>query len=487
MSASGPAPHPSPPPWRGEGVELKRVLGLGDIILMNVVAVVGLRWITRGARVDAPAVTLWILAWAMFFVPLAAAVSELSSRYPEQGGIYAWSRRAFGPVHGFICGWCLWVNNLFYFPSALLFAAANAAAIFGPQGAAMAETRWFSMVFVLGVLWMLVILNIRGWGAGRWLQNLGGISTWIPAALLIAAGAVSLWLYGSATSFAPSNLLPREDVMTTLSLWSAMCFAFSGFEIGSFSGQEVKNPRRTIPRGVMIAGLITTLIYIIGTVSVLVAVPSSAVAERSGVTEVVDLVSSRIGLVGLGVLTGALIAIGQVAGVSAWASGAARVGFAAGLDRVMPEAMARLHPKHQTPHVALIVQAIISSLILLVSLFFTIAGGQTTIQEAYDILVNLTIIIYFIPYLYLFPALVKLRRIDPVRAGDEAMLVPGGRIGLWTIAAAGSLATLISLALVFIPPAGTTSTLNYEANLILQSLIVMAAGCILYWVSRRHR
>ena len=119
---------------------------------MNVVAVVGLRWITRGARVDAPAVTLWILAWAMFFVPLAAAVSELSSRYPEQGGIYAWSRRAFGPVHGFICGWCLWVNNLFYFPSALLFAAANAAAIFGPQGAAMAETRWFSMVFVLGVL-----------------------------------------------------------------------------------------------------------------------------------------------------------------------------------------------------------------------------------------------------------------------------------------------------------------------------------------------
>ncbi len=110
--------------------------------------------------------------------------------------------------------------------------------------------------------------------------------------------------------------------------------------------------------------------------------------------------------------------------------GAARVSFAAGLDRVMPAAMARLHPKHQTPHVALIVQAIISSLILLVSLFFTIAGGQTTIQEAYDILVNLTIIIYFIPYLYLFPALVRLRRIDPVRKGDEALLVPGGRVGL---------------------------------------------------------
>jgi amino acid transporter len=205
------------------------------------------------------------------------------------------------------------------------------------------------------------------------------------------------------------------------------------------------------------------------------------------VTEVVDLVSSRIGLIGLGVLTGALIAIGQIAGVSAWASGAARVSFAAGLDRVMPEAMARLHPKHQTPHVALIVQAIISSLILLVSLFFTIAGGQTSIQEAYDILVNLTIIIYFIPYLYLFPALVRLRRIDPVRAGDEVLLIPGGRVGLWTIAAAGSLATLISLALVFVPPSGTSSVLNYEANLILQSLIVMGAGGVLYWIAARRK
>ena len=204
-------------------------------------------------------------------------------------------------------------------------------------------------------------------------------------------------------------------------------------------------------------------------------------------TEVVDLISSRLGMIGLGPLTGALIALGAVAGVSAWASGAARVSFAAGLDRVMPEAMARLHPTHQTPHVALIVQAIISSLILLVSLFFTIAGGQTTIQEAYDILVNLTIIIYFIPYLYLFPALVKLRRIDPVRKGDEALLVPGGRVGLWTIAAAGSLATLISLALVFVPPSGTTSTLNYEANLILQSLIVMGAGGVLYWIAQRRR
>ena len=140
----------------------------------------------------------------------------------------------------------------------------------------MAETRWFSMVFVLGVLWALVILNIRGYGAGRWLQNLGGISTWIPAALLIAAGGVSLWLVRighvvrageprAARGCADDAEPVVGDVLRVLGLRDRIVL-----------GQEVKNPRRTIPRGVMIAGVITTLIYIVGTVSVLVAVPAEA-------------------------------------------------------------------------------------------------------------------------------------------------------------------------------------------------------------------
>ena len=108
---------------------------------MNIVAVVGLRWISRSARLGAPSVTLWILACLVFFVPLAAVIAELSSRHPEQGGIYAWARRAFGPAHGFVCGWCMWVNNLFYFPSLLLFAGANLLVPLGADGAAIADSR----------------------------------------------------------------------------------------------------------------------------------------------------------------------------------------------------------------------------------------------------------------------------------------------------------------------------------------------------------
>ncbi|MBI3264120.1 MAG: amino acid permease [Acidobacteria bacterium] len=173
-------------------------LGLWDVVGMNVVGVVGLRWIARGARVGAPSVTLWLLACVAFFLPLAAAVIHLSSRYPDQGGLYAWARRTFGPFHGFICAWCLWVNNLFYFPSLLLFAAASAVLVFGDRYQQMADSRWYSVVFVLSALWICVALNVVGLTAGKWLQNAGSVATWIPAALLIGFGAVACATFGSA-------------------------------------------------------------------------------------------------------------------------------------------------------------------------------------------------------------------------------------------------------------------------------------------------
>jgi glutamate:GABA antiporter len=447
-----------------------KALGIWDVVAMNIVAVVGLRWIARSARLGAPSVTLWVLAALAFFVPLAFAVSRLAQRYPEQGGIYVWTRRAFGPVHGFICGWCVWVNNLFYFPSLLLFAAANLPLVFGMDPAALSENRLYSVGFVLIVLWGLVGLNIIGLTHGKHLQNVGSYATFIPAALLLAFGAIALVKFGSATSFAPSELWPREDVLSTVSLWSAMCFGFSGFEITSLVGQEVKDPERTIPRGILIAGFAVLVIYIAGSASVLVALPAEALAERSGISDAVDLVSARLGLAGFGVLTALLLVIGSIGGTSSWIAGAARVPFAAGVDHVLPRAFAKLHPVYRTPHVSLIVQGLVATLVFLVSVFLTVTGGQTTIQEAYDILVNLTILVYFIPYLYLFAAFIRL--LQPSAAGIAA-------------AAAGMLATGISLALVFVPPAGTENVLNYEVNLIGQALAIIAIGAVLFW--RAHR
>ncbi|MBA3271325.1 MAG: amino acid permease [Acidobacteria bacterium] len=463
-----------------------RALGLWDVIAMNIVAVVGLRWIARSARVGAPSVSLWVLACLVFFVPLALALIELSSRHPEQGGIYAWVRRAFGPLHGFVAGWCMWVNNLFYFPSLLLFAGANFALVLGPRGEGLAENRLYSVAFVIGLLWFCTALNIIGLQAGKWVQHIGNVATWIPPVLLVICGAIAFSTLGSATSFAPSQLVPQDDLLTTMSLWSSMCFAFSGFEIASMVGQEVKNSRRTIPLGIIVAGVAVTAIYILSSASVLVAVPASELAERSGIADAVDLTTGRLGLTGMGAFTGLLLAIGAIGGTNSWVAGAARVPFAAGVDAVLPAAFGRLHGRYRTPHVALLIQGVAATLLFLLSVFLSIGGGDTTIQESYDIMVNLTILVYFVPYLYLFAAWIRLRRTETPAADDrDVMTLPGGLGGVWLIAGCGFLATLIAIALVFVPPPDTANVWNYEANLLGQSLLLFAIGGAFYLFARR--
>jgi amino acid transporter len=444
-----------------------KAMRLRDVVLMNVVAVVGLRWIARGARTGPASVTLWALAWIAFFVPLALAVSRMAKAYPDQGGVYVWVRRAFGPTHGFICGWCLWVNNLFYFPSVLLFGAANLAAIGGDHWQAIGATRSFSVVFVLAGIWLTTGLNVVGLRQSKWLQNAGSLGVWVPVGLLIGCGGFALARFGSATPFTPSAMVPRGDLLDTIGLWSAMCFAFSGFEITSLIGQEIDNPEVTIPRGVFIAGAVVTIVYILGSASVLFAIPVSSLKELSGITDAVQLVAGRVGLGGLGALTGALLVLNALAGTASWTAGAARVPFAAGVDAAMPRAFAALHPRFRTPHVALIVQAIASSVIFLASVFVTVAGRSTSIQEAYDILVNLTILIYFVPYLYLFVAQVRLLPDSPK-----------------AIAWMGFAATAVSLALTFLPPPGS-NVITFEVNLIVQAALMLGVGVAFYAWSRR--
>ena len=451
----------------GEPARFIKALGLRDVVLMNIVAVVGMRWIARGARTGPPSVTLWVLAWIAFFVPLAIAVSALARKYPDQGGVYAWVRRAYGGGHGFICGWCLWVNNLFYFPSVLLFGAANLAAMGGVRWEAMGASRWYSVLFVLAGIWVAAAISIVGLRWGKWLQNAGSLGVWVPAGVLIGCGVLALTRFGSATPFTPDSMVPRGDLLDTVSLWSAMCFAFSGFEITSLIGQEIKDPERTIPRGIFIAGAVTTLVYIAGSASVLFAVPVSSLKELSGITDAVQRVAGRVGLTGLGALTGGLLALNALAATASWTAGAARIPFAAGVDAAMPRAFARLHPRYRTPHVALIVQSLAASAIFLGSVFVSVAGRTTSIQEAYDILVNVTILIYFVPYLYLFAAQVRLLPDAP----------------RWP-AALGFAATAISLALTFVPPPGTNA-LTYEVNLIVQATIMLGVGLGFYAWSRR--
>ncbi len=434
--------------------ESSRPLGALDVAAMTLVAVVSLRWIARSARAGAPSLLLWTLAWATFLLPLAVTVMRLSREHPEEAGPYAWTRKAFGASHAFVCGWCLWVNNLFYFPSLLLFAAANAAS------APLADSETYSVVFVLGALWACVLLNVLGLRFGKWLQNAGSLGTWIPALVLIAAGALALARFGSATPLGPSALVPRSGSLDTLVLWSSLCFAFSGFEIGAMVTNDVRDPARTVRRGVLIASVAVTVIYMLGTASVLVAIPPEALSERSGIADAVKAVSERVGLPGLGGLIRIVIVLGALAQTSAWFAAAATLPHAAGVLG--------------TPRRSLVVQGVASTAVFLASLFLRAPGAKTSIQDAYDILVNLTIAIYFVPYLYVFASFVKLK--------------PGTRSpAAFAIGGLGFISTLASLALVFVPPPDTKDGVSFLLNIVLQGAAVVGVGLAIFVFNRARR
>jgi amino acid transporter len=155
-------------------------MGFWDVLLFNIATVLGPRWIAAAGHNGTSSISLWVLAAVFFFVPGAFVINELSSRFPVEGGLYAWSREAFGPFHGFIAGWTYWIYTVFYFPGLLLASASMAAYIIGPRGAALAQDRTFLLTVSLGLLVVAVVLNIIGLNIGKWLQNAGGVGTYVP-------------------------------------------------------------------------------------------------------------------------------------------------------------------------------------------------------------------------------------------------------------------------------------------------------------------
>src|SRR6266480_582145 len=173
--------------------QLPRVMRLRDVVLFNISAIVGLRWLTTAAsQFGLASLGLWLFAMLVFFLPSAIAVRELATIDPSAGGIYLWVRRAFGPLHGFVAGWGYWVNNLLYFPSLLVTTAAIAAYAAGPRFLYLGDDNVFIALMSLAGLWLAVGMNVVGLRVGKQLQNLGGYGTWLPGLIFVVLAIWSL-------------------------------------------------------------------------------------------------------------------------------------------------------------------------------------------------------------------------------------------------------------------------------------------------------
>jgi len=429
---------------------LRRVLTFRDLVLYYLVTGFSLRWIATASAAGPSALVIWVVAALGFFVPLVFTVLELSSRYPEEGGVYVWSKRAFGPFSAFMTGWTYWGSNLPYFPGLLYFAAANALFIGGP---AWQEWSTNSSYFIAVAMTGLVM-----------------------AAVLIVLGAVSWSRFGSATPLTPQVFVPSTNLKDVI-FWSTIAFAFGGVESGSTMGEEIQDARRTVPRAVLTAGAVMTVLYIAGTLSVLLALPSGQISGLEGIMQAIQAITSRLGLPWLVPIVAAFVTLNALGGVGGWFAATARLPFVAGIDRFLPPAFGELHPRWHTPYVALLVQAGIAAV------FIFLGQAGTSVRGAYQVLVSMGIIAYFIPFLFMFAAMIVLQR-EP--AGPDVIRVPGGKPVAIALASLGFFVTAVSIVLACVPEDKEPNKTLAVVKVVGLSLVLVGIGVAVYLSGRRR-
>jgi glutamate:GABA antiporter len=458
---------------------LERALKTRDIVLFNVAAIVGMRWISLAAAHGPSSLLLWVLAALVFFVPQGFAVIALASAIPDEGGLYVWVSRAFGPRHGFLVGWLYWASNILYFPTLTLSTVVFALYIFGLRYAHLEQSLGYAAGASLVLLGIALLFNIIGLKTGRWVQNLGGIAGWLPALALAVVGLIALTHGGSATSIDTRSLIPSFGKLPTILFFANLCFGFSGLELAPMLAGEVIEPRRTIPRAIVISGLTIAAVYLVGTICLIWALPSAEISIISGVNQAITTAGARHGLAWLGSPVALLMTIAGLGGIGAWLIGSARLLFVGGLDRYLPPIFGKTHPRWKTPYVALLVQGALSALFILA------ATRGDTVRGAYLKLVNATLIVYFIPYLYMFAAAIKLRLEIAGQAG--AIPIPGGKSGSLFWNGLGFMTTSISIILALIPPSDSSENQSFFVEVLTGSLGFLAAGFVLFEIAERRR
>jgi amino acid transporter len=447
---------------------LKRVLGRWDLVLLFVVAVFNLNVVPSIAANGGVTVWLWLIALLLFFWPQGIAVIELAHRYPGEGGVYLWAKEVFGDFHGFLSGWCYWTNNMLYVPTVMLYFVGVSVFALGPGHAALADDKTFAMITSIALLAFLTLLNIIGLGVGKWLNNVGAIGTFVAAAVLIGLGITAWSRFGTPVTTADFKV--PADPKFVLNSFGVICFGLVGLELASVMGDEIRDPQKTLPGAVAWGGLISGTLYIGATLTLLVAIGKNDISVLQGIVQGVSQMAGRVG-VGWLIAPFAVMLSLSIAGIgSAWMGGSARIPFVAGLDSYMPAAMGKVHPRYSTPHVALIVQGIVS--LILIVLNFTLSGG---VQEAFQKMLSAAVVLQLIPFLYVFAALVKF-------AGHGSL--EGGRYSGGTLmfaGVAGLVTTTLAIIVAFFPAKQITSLWKYEVSMFGITLGFVALAVFFFY------
>jgi amino acid transporter len=436
--------------------ELPRELRLWHLVLFNISAVAGVRWLAAAAHAGPGSLTLWLLSALAFFLPSALVVSSLSARFPEEGGFYIWTKRAFGDWHGFLCAWLYFVSNILYFPTLLLSGVAMASYMFGETGIKYSENPSYAIPVTLTALWIAFAANLLGLRVGKWPTILGGGSTYVVAALLCVFGLIIAFRYGAATHF---QFIP-DPSLSNLNFWSQIALAMTGLELAPILGGEIQDPDRTIPRAAWISGFAGAGFYMAGTAAMLGLLTPERISPMTGLAQAGNEAGARLGAYWLTPCFALLITLGVIGQLSTYIAGNTRLPFALGLDHYLPPAFARLHPRWHTPHISILTQGVLSSLLMLL-----MELGEN-LRAAYQILVDMVVIATLIPFVYIFAT--------------------GFKFGRRWAGVAGAAISLAAVILSAVPPPGVASVWLFELKVVGGTILLALLGRVIFVRSKPY-
>ncbi len=452
---------------------LKRVLGQRDLVLLFVVAVFNLNVLPSIAANGGVTIWLWIISLVLFFWPQGIAVIELAQRYPGEGGVYLWAKEVFGNFHGFLSGWCYWTNNMMYVPTVLLYFVGVSVFALGAGHEQLADNKVFALTSCVVLLAVLVVLNIVGLGVGKWVNNIGGIGTFIAAGLLMALGLIVWTRFGTAVTWDDFKI--PENPRFVLNSFGVICFGLVGLELASIMGDEIQDPKKTLPGAVAWGGVLSGALYIGATLTLLVAVSKKDISVLQGIVQAVTHMAGRVGVPWIIAPFAFLLSL-SIAGIgSAWLGGSARIPFVAGLDSYLPRWLGSIHSKYGTPYAALIVHAGVSFALVLMNFW------GSGVQESFQRLLSLAVVLQLIPFLYMFGALLRLA------LAEDFQQVRYSKVKLILAGASGLVTTALGIGLAFFPAQQITSLFSYEVWMWGGTVLFIGAAAFFFFVYGRRK
>ncbi len=453
-------------------------LSVMTLAIMNIAAVVSLRGLSSEATYGITSAFYYLFAAVVFLVPTALVAAELAAMFStKQGGVFRWVGEAMGKRMGFLAIFLQWIESTIWFPTVLTFGAVSLAFIGmdTTTDASLASNKIFTLIVVLSIYWLATIISLKGLGWVGKISKIGAIvGTIIPAGLLIVLGIIYISTGGHNYMDMTQSFFPDLSNFNNLVLASSIFLFYAGMEMMGIHVMEVDNPGKNYPLAIMIGSLVTVMIFILGTFAVAVIIPVQDISLTQSLLLAFDKFFAYIHMSWAGPIIAVCLAFGVLAGVLTWVSGPSRGIFTVGKAGFLPPFFQKTNKGGIQKNILLVQGTIVSIL----GLLFVI---MPSVQSFYQILSQLTVLLYLIMYMLMFSAAIILRYKLPKLERPFAIGRKGNLL-IWIVAGMGFCGSLLAFVLSFVPPSQieTGNNTMWFGVLIGGAITVVVIPLIIY-------